>query len=378
MSHTFISYVEEDSGIAQEMACGLEEAGYPVWYYERDGSAPGAHYTERIFEAIQLSEVVILVLSPQSLASRHIDAEIICAFESSKPFIPLRSGLTHEEIQQQRPGWRLPLGGAVSIAVPTDGASAILPQIIRGLESLKVQRACGETPISSDKSLAVGVDAAIGKVRDTGSTTGTTQQKADASVTQQAGSLEHVSILIKVREAARTDVLKFSVFWWQWILASFIVGRESVTRGFLFNVLVPPAVLAASFFAHLVSDDLLVGGIAGSLIAGTLGGMVGYFAAVKDAYGAVFGLAFGLINGAYLLGMFTKERRCMSLFRAGLITLTTVASLFSYLTVWATYRASWDIIISGIGDGLWKGLSGSTLAVLLGGLILLTLKHHSH
>jgi hypothetical protein len=40
MSDIFISHVEEDEGIAQEIARGLESAGYTTWYYERDG-VPG-------------------------------------------------------------------------------------------------------------------------------------------------------------------------------------------------------------------------------------------------------------------------------------------------------------------------------------------------
>lgn len=38
--HIFISYVEEDTKIVQQIANGLEKKNHKVWYYERDGE-PG-------------------------------------------------------------------------------------------------------------------------------------------------------------------------------------------------------------------------------------------------------------------------------------------------------------------------------------------------
>ena len=52
MSQIFISHIEVGQSIAQEIARGLEDAGYSVWYYERD-SYPGAHYEDQVSNAIE-------------------------------------------------------------------------------------------------------------------------------------------------------------------------------------------------------------------------------------------------------------------------------------------------------------------------------------
>jgi hypothetical protein len=52
MIDVFISHVEEDYPVAEEIARGLEAEGYTVWYYERD-SLPGPSYLDQVLEAIE-------------------------------------------------------------------------------------------------------------------------------------------------------------------------------------------------------------------------------------------------------------------------------------------------------------------------------------
>lgn len=368
MSHIFISYVEEDAAVAWEVARGLEAAGYSAWYYERDGVTPGIRYAGQIVRAIEQSQAFILILSRHSLGSRHIDAEVICAYEHGKPFIPVRAELTHEEIQQLQPGWRMPLRDAVSIAVPEQGVGAILPQIIRGLESLKVGKTADESP-----TMMLGGEAGKASPLPATAEAGARDIGADAAPPSAPGRAGE-----KFRDTARIEIPKFTVFWCQWILASFVfAGTEGEERGVLFTLLVPPAVLFASYIAREVSDDLIVGGITGGLIAGILGGFAGYFAAMKDADGTVFGLSFGLINGAYLLGLFQKERRSMGLPRAGIVTLTTLVSLLFHIGV-LTHRYGAQIMTTDLGGDLWRGLLGSTMAVMVGFSIHMYLKQRGH
>jgi hypothetical protein len=52
MGPIFISHSEKDLALVNEMARGLEAAGYSTWYFERD-VVPGTSYLVRIAQAIE-------------------------------------------------------------------------------------------------------------------------------------------------------------------------------------------------------------------------------------------------------------------------------------------------------------------------------------
>lgn len=132
MRDVFISHVEEDGSIALAVARGLHAAGYTTWCYE-DDSDPGPSYLSQIDEEIETAQAVVLIVSARSLTSGQVLKEVVRAHEAGKPFIPLRRGVTHEAIQQQR-DWRMALGASVSIAMSDDRLDDVLPRVIRGLE----------------------------------------------------------------------------------------------------------------------------------------------------------------------------------------------------------------------------------------------------
>jgi hypothetical protein len=140
MSQVFISHVEEDAALALEIARGLEAAGYDTWYYERD-SEVGDQYLLHIGQAIEQADAFILIISPDSVSSNQVTSEVVRAHEADKAFLPLLSGITHADFQQRQPLWRMALGAAVAIAVPPEGAAAILPRLIRGLAKLGIHPA---------------------------------------------------------------------------------------------------------------------------------------------------------------------------------------------------------------------------------------------
>ncbi|MBI3966998.1 MAG: AAA family ATPase [Chloroflexi bacterium] len=137
MADIFISYVEEDADVALALAGGLTQAGYSCWYYQRS-SLPGPSYLLQITEAIAQAQVVLLVLSPRTLESHQVDKEIHYAHECAKPFLPITRNLAWGEFQQRRPTWRMAIGTATAIAVPPEGASAILADIVRGLQAFRL------------------------------------------------------------------------------------------------------------------------------------------------------------------------------------------------------------------------------------------------
>ena len=145
MADVFISYVEEDGAAAAELAAALEDAGYSVWYYERD-SIPGPPYLIQVNEAIEQARAVVLLISRDSLSSNQVTNEVVFAHESRRPFIPVLLGITHVEFQQRQPMWRLALGAATSIRVPPQGLAAIIPRVIQGLAALRIQPGKAEGP----------------------------------------------------------------------------------------------------------------------------------------------------------------------------------------------------------------------------------------
>jgi TIR domain/WD domain, G-beta repeat len=177
MSQVFISHVEEDRDIVEEMARGLEAAGYTTWYYERD-SLPGLSYLIQTGQALERSQIVLLLISRDSLSSLQVTSEVIQAYESGKSFIPVLRDITHAEFQNRQPEWRRAVGTATSIPLPAGGAAAILPRIIAGLHILGVEPQGEPSPISlpvpapaplafprpSRQSLAQRKTAAIGLV----------------------------------------------------------------------------------------------------------------------------------------------------------------------------------------------------------------------
>jgi TIR domain-containing protein len=144
MSDVFISHVEENRSLVEELAYGLEAAGYTTWYYERD-SLPGLSYLLQTSQAIEQAQVVVLVISRESLGSIQMTSEVVQAYEAGKPFIPVLWDITHTEFQYRQPEWRRAVGSATSLPVPPEGVSAIIPRIVGGLQRLRVelQRAPG-------------------------------------------------------------------------------------------------------------------------------------------------------------------------------------------------------------------------------------------
>ncbi len=137
MRDIFISYVEEDSRIATQLAEGLDAAGYSVWYYERDG-VPGASYLLQTRAAIEGCQAVILIISPDSVTSEQVTLEVVRAHESKKHFIPLRSNISHAEFAERRPEWAQALGAATSTSISPENISTVLPRILLGLRKMNI------------------------------------------------------------------------------------------------------------------------------------------------------------------------------------------------------------------------------------------------
>ncbi|HSB79862.1 MAG TPA: SUMF1/EgtB/PvdO family nonheme iron enzyme [Candidatus Methylomirabilis sp.] len=85
----FISYATDDKDTADRVCDSLEAAGIPCWIAPRD-IEPGASFPAAIVNAIEQSQVFVLVLSEHSNASAHVRSEVDRAFTKGIGIVPLR------------------------------------------------------------------------------------------------------------------------------------------------------------------------------------------------------------------------------------------------------------------------------------------------
>lgn len=176
MSYIFISHVHEDSAIAVAIASGIEAAGYAAWYYERDTDA-GLTYLDQILDAIGDSTAVIVLISRDALGSQQVDREIVQAYESGKPLLPLLLDMPYEVFRNRRRDWAMMIGAAVALPIDRQDVSAALPRIVRGLKALEAQheargapeeRATGDVPSPGAEPSASPDGAVAGAARPRG------------------------------------------------------------------------------------------------------------------------------------------------------------------------------------------------------------------
>ena len=88
MSQVFISYSRRDLSFVKSLVDDLKEAGYDVWYdlSELEG---GSRWGKEIQNAIQNSQYIITVLSPDSVASEWVEREFLYASKLKLKIIPL-------------------------------------------------------------------------------------------------------------------------------------------------------------------------------------------------------------------------------------------------------------------------------------------------
>lgn len=142
----FLSHVEEDFAVIEEVAHALDAKGYATWYYERD-SVPGEPYLVTIGRVIRECRAIVVVISRESLEHGHqIDTEVFQAYEGQKRFFPLLRGVEFEEFRRRQPTWHVATAGAVAIAIPAEGVAAVVPTLLKGLTAAGIEPAKAPGP----------------------------------------------------------------------------------------------------------------------------------------------------------------------------------------------------------------------------------------
>lgn len=85
----FLSHAAEDEGAARQLCNYLEDRGLSCWMAKRDID-PGQPYFAAILDAIQSTEVMVLLLSSHANASPHVVREVERAVSACKPIVPVR------------------------------------------------------------------------------------------------------------------------------------------------------------------------------------------------------------------------------------------------------------------------------------------------
>jgi TolB-like protein len=89
----FVSYASQDSAVAESICTALEKDGIACWIAPRD-VRPGDFYADAIVQAINACQVLVLVLSENSVASAHVLREVERASAKQRPVIAFRIDAT--------------------------------------------------------------------------------------------------------------------------------------------------------------------------------------------------------------------------------------------------------------------------------------------
>jgi len=85
----FICYSSKDKPIADAMCTRLESSGIRCWYAPRD-VLPGTNYQEEIIDAIDKTQIMVLIFSANSNNSTHVIRELTKAVSNGVIIIPFR------------------------------------------------------------------------------------------------------------------------------------------------------------------------------------------------------------------------------------------------------------------------------------------------
>lgn len=99
MSRAFISYSRRNTNFAERLARDLTDAGIEVWIDFRQIHA-GERWKDEIRRGIERSDVVIAVLSPESVVSEWVQFEVLYGREQEKIILPVMASSSLDLLRQ--------------------------------------------------------------------------------------------------------------------------------------------------------------------------------------------------------------------------------------------------------------------------------------
>lgn len=88
MAQVFVSYSRRDLSFVEQITADLKNAGFDVWY-DISGIGGGSRWRSEIENALRKSQFVLVVLSPDSIASEWVEREFLFASHLKLKIIPL-------------------------------------------------------------------------------------------------------------------------------------------------------------------------------------------------------------------------------------------------------------------------------------------------
>jgi hypothetical protein len=142
MSHVFISHASSNLQDALVIKKHLVDLGFTVWMAAED-IQPGVNFAEEITKSISTSDAVIVLLSPESIASPHVKREVNLTIDSQKFLIPVLLGVQKDFVSALPEDWKYWLT-VVQILKFKDGSTTAME--ISEVLNQKLQRSAVRKP----------------------------------------------------------------------------------------------------------------------------------------------------------------------------------------------------------------------------------------
>ena len=105
MSNIFISHASSNLQDAIGIKKHLLDLGFTVWMAAED-IQPGVNYAEEITKSISKADAVIVLLSPESIASPHVKREVNLTIDGQKFLIPVLLGVQKDFVSTLPEDWK--------------------------------------------------------------------------------------------------------------------------------------------------------------------------------------------------------------------------------------------------------------------------------
>ena len=105
MSNIFISHASSNLHDAIGIKKHLLDLGFTVWMAAED-IQPGVNYAEEITKSISKADAVIVLLSPESIASPHVKREVNLTIDGQKFLIPVLLGVQKDFVSTLPEDWK--------------------------------------------------------------------------------------------------------------------------------------------------------------------------------------------------------------------------------------------------------------------------------
>ena len=204
-SDVFVSYASQDAAIANSIVEAVEQQGLRCWIAPRN-VVPGSLYADGIVRAINVSKVLVLLLSRHAVASSHVGKEIERASSKGRAIIALRI-----DAAPLTPAFEYFLSESQWIDVGSEDSGSAVMKLVAAVRRHVDPLVLGESRIARDEP-ALGRTAAISEKSIAVLPFTDMSQQKDQEYFADGMAEEIINLLAKVPEllvSARTSSFYF-------------------------------------------------------------------------------------------------------------------------------------------------------------------------